>query len=181
MLPNYTDSGLTNIMQDEKLRNDYMDTRYSRLEKGLSKSQDSGDDAGMKENKVWKSRISAIILIVVGVLFGGSFDSTKISLGDRLFSILGIPTWSDGTMGLHYAGIIGFVVIIIGIGMLNVTLEKWTRIWIWVACIAIFMLMGMVQQIRKIIFNGWLCWHEGKNNTKIEKLELEEGENNHEK
>jgi hypothetical protein len=99
MLPNYTDSGLTNIMKDEKLRNDYMDTRYSRLEKGLSKSQESGGVSGMNGNKVWKSRISAIILIFVGVLFGGSFDSTKISLGDRLFSILGIPAWSDGTCG----------------------------------------------------------------------------------
>lgn len=144
MLPNYTDSGLTNIMKDEKLRNDYMDTRYSRLEKGLSKSQESGGVAGMNGNKVWKSRITAIFLIVAGVLFGGSFDSTKISLGDRLFSVLGIPAWSDGTTGLHYPAMIGFVVIIIGIGILNVTLEKWTRIWIWVACIAIFMLMGMM-------------------------------------
>ena len=48
----------------------------------------SGGVEGMNGNKVWKSRISAIFLIVAGVLFGGSFDSTKISLGDRLFSVL---------------------------------------------------------------------------------------------
>ena len=39
MIPNNVDSGLTNIMGDEKLRNDYLGDRYSRLEKGLSKSQ----------------------------------------------------------------------------------------------------------------------------------------------
>ena len=42
MIPNNVDSGLTNIMGDEKLRNDYLGDRYSRLEKGLSKSQKPG-------------------------------------------------------------------------------------------------------------------------------------------
>jgi hypothetical protein len=46
---------------------------------------------------------------------------------------------------------IGFVVIIIGIGMLNVTLEKWTRIWIWVVCIAIFVLLGFTGCGQKTI------------------------------
>jgi hypothetical protein len=42
MIPNNVDSGLTNIMGDEKLRNDYLGDRYSRLEKGFSKSQKPG-------------------------------------------------------------------------------------------------------------------------------------------
>lgn len=42
MIPNNVDSGLTNIMGDEKLRNDYLGDRYSRLEMGLSKSQKPG-------------------------------------------------------------------------------------------------------------------------------------------
>ena len=42
MIPNNVDSGLTNIMGDEKLRNDYLGDRYSRLEKGLLKLQKPG-------------------------------------------------------------------------------------------------------------------------------------------
>ena len=42
MIPNNIDSGLTNLMKDENLRNDYMSDRYSRLEKGLSKSKKPG-------------------------------------------------------------------------------------------------------------------------------------------
>lgn len=42
MLPNNLDSGLTNIMRDETLRNDYMGDRYSRLEKGLNKNRKPG-------------------------------------------------------------------------------------------------------------------------------------------
>lgn len=101
----------------------------------------------MKENKVWKNRVIGIILIVAGILFGGNFDSAKISLGDKLFTILGIPTWSEGTTGLHYSALIGLVAILIGMGLLNVTFNKWTRIWIWVACIVIFMLVGMFSVV----------------------------------
>ncbi len=55
MIPNFTDSGLTNVMKDEKLRNDYMDTRFSRLEKGLSKSQKPGVIAKLI-NKIFKRK-----------------------------------------------------------------------------------------------------------------------------
>ena len=55
MIPNNVDSGLTNIMGDEKLRNDYLGDRYSRLEKGLSKSQKPGILITLM-NWLWKKK-----------------------------------------------------------------------------------------------------------------------------
>ena len=84
MLPNNTDSGFTNIMQDEKVRKDYLDSRYARLEKGLS-----------KRNNL---RVLAIFLIAVGIFLsiwaglGVGYrpsGATKYALKQQLIDLYG--------------------------------------------------------------------------------------------
>ena len=51
--------------------------------------------------------------------------------------------WSNGSSGTHYPAIIGSFVILAGISILNLTLQKKTRLWIWTAVILCFILFNL--------------------------------------
>lgn len=83
----------------------------------------------MSREKRRINRIVAVLLIALGLVLGVTWNSTKFCIGDNIFIALGLPTWSNGTSGTHYPAIIGSVFILIGIGVLNTTLQKKNRFW----------------------------------------------------
>ena len=100
----------------------------------------------MKRDNAMVIRITAIILILFGVVFGSSWGKMKNCFGDYIFSLVGIPAWSNGSIGTHYPGLIGLILIVIGIGVLNSTLTKKVCFRIWSIIILIFI-------FKKIIFS----------------------------
>lgn len=98
----------------------------------------------MNKNKQLTSRIVAILIIAFGILFGGTWNSTKFCLGDAIFYALGIPAWSNGANGTHYPAIVGTVVILIGICVLNSTLQKKTRLLTWAVAIVIIIIINLL-------------------------------------
>lgn len=85
----------------------------------------------MTTSKPLKKRIFAIVLILLGTVFGGTWKRSGICHGDTVFSALGLPAWSKGTSGTHYPAIVGMAVILAGIAVLNTTLSKTARFWVW--------------------------------------------------
>ncbi len=96
----------------------------------------------MNTNKQLTKKISGAVLIILGTVFGGTWKSKAFCLGDHVFSALGIPVWSNGTKGTHYPGIVSLFVILIGIGILNTTLSKKERLWIWGGTILIILIIS---------------------------------------
>ena len=76
----------------------------------------------MSKSKKLTNRIIAVILIVLGLILGGTWNSAKYCIGDKIFIALGISPWSNGSSGTHYPAIIGSFVILAGISILNLTL-----------------------------------------------------------
>ena len=75
--------------------------------------------------------------------------SKSKKLTNRIIAVLlivfasGISPWSNGSSGTHYPAIIGSFVILAGISILNLTLQKKTRLWIWTAVILCFILFNL--------------------------------------
>ena len=97
----------------------------------------------MSKSKKLTNRIIAVLLIVLGLILGGTWNSAKYCIGDKIFIALGISPWSNGSSGTHYPAIIGSFVILAGISILNLTLQKKTRLWIWTAVILCFILFNL--------------------------------------
>ena len=85
----------------------------------------------------------SVALIVFGFVFGGTWSSTGVCLGDNVFYTLGLPAWSKQTSGTHYPAIVGMVIILVGIAVLNATLSKRNRIWVWSITILVTILIGI--------------------------------------
>lgn len=99
----------------------------------------------MDQNKQLIKRISAISLIVFGIILGGTWRKEGICLGDYLFSMIGLPVWSEGTEGMHYPAMAGLIFILIGIGMLNTALSKKQRIWVWSMILLLLVLINFLS------------------------------------
>ena len=97
----------------------------------------------MSKSKKLTNRIIAVLLIVLGLILGGTWNSAKYCIGDKIFIASGISPWSNGSSGTHYPAIIGSFVILSGISILNLTLQKKTRLWIWTAVILCFILFNL--------------------------------------
>ena len=93
----------------------------------------------MSKSKKLTNRIIAVLLIVLGLILGGTWNSAKYCIGDKIFIALGISPRSNGSSGTHYPAIIGSFVI----SILNLTLQKKTRLWIWTAVILCFILFNL--------------------------------------
>ncbi len=93
-------------------------------------------------NKPLIKRISSIVLIILGAVFGSTWGSTRDCVGDNVFSVFGLSAWSNGTNGTHYPAIVGMIIILIGVGVLNTTLSKKARLWVWSIAIILLVIMG---------------------------------------
>ena len=78
----------------------------------------------MSKRKNLTNRLIAVLLIVLGLILGGTWNSAKYCIGDKIFIALGISPRSNGSSGTHYPAIIGSFVILAGISILNLTLQK---------------------------------------------------------
>ena len=97
----------------------------------------------MSKSKKFTNRIIAVLLIVLGLILGGTWNSAKYCIGDKIFIALGISPWSNGSSGTHYPAIIGSFIILVGISILNLTLQKKARFWIWAAVILSLILFNL--------------------------------------
>lgn len=93
-----------------------------------------------------KKRKAAIILMSVGGLLGGTWKGAEYTLGDKLFMLLKLPIWSKGTMGLHYSGLIGYILTLSGIALIITTMDEKNRKYVW---IVIFLIL---------ITNNYIGW-----------------------
>lgn len=92
--------------------------------------------------KNWTLRIVGIAICILGLLFGGTINRFNFCLGDKVFSALGLPTWTNGTTGTHYPAIIGLIIILVGIALVNYTLQKRNRIVIWVITVLMLVVLN---------------------------------------
>lgn len=76
-------------------------------------------------------RIAGVALSVCGALFGGTIRYFDFCLGDRVFSVLGLPAWTNGTTGTHYPALIGAILILAGMTLVNSTWQRSKRITVW--------------------------------------------------
>ena len=98
----------------------------------------------MCKNKKLVLRIIAVSLIALGLVLGVTWNSARYCIGDELFVALGISPWSNGSSGTHYPAVIGSFVILVGISMLNLTLNKKTRLWIWTTVILSLIVYNLI-------------------------------------
>lgn len=98
----------------------------------------------MSKSKKLTNRIIAVLLIVLGLILGVTWNSAKYCIGDEIFIALGISPWSNGSSGTHYPAVIGSFVILAGISILNLTLKKKTRMWIWTTVILCLILFNLI-------------------------------------
>lgn len=98
----------------------------------------------MCKSKKLVFRIVAVSLIALGLVLGVTWNSARYCMGDELFVALGISPWSNGSSGTHYPAVIGSFVILVGISMLNLTLNKKTRLWIWITVILSLIVYNLI-------------------------------------
>ena len=98
----------------------------------------------MCKSKKLVFRIVAVSLIALGLVLGVTWNSARYCIGDELFIALGISPWSNGSSGTHYPAVIGSFVILVGISMLNLTLNKKTRLWIWITVILSLIVYNLI-------------------------------------
>ena len=98
----------------------------------------------MCKSKKLVFRIVAVSLIALGLVLGVTWNSARYCMGDELFVALGILPWSNGSSGTHYPAVIGSFVILVGISMLNLTLNKKTRLWIWITVILSLIVYNLI-------------------------------------
>ena len=98
----------------------------------------------MCKNKKLVLRIIAVSLIALGLVLSVTWNGVRYCIGDELFVALGISPWSNGSSGTHYPAVIGIFVILVGISMLNLTLNKKTRLWIWTTVILLLIVYNLI-------------------------------------
>lgn len=97
------------------------------------------------KQKVTK-RIIAVLLIILGLVLGVTYKD-GLCVGDNLFTALGLPAWSNGTTGTHYPAVVGSVIILIGIGLLNYTLQTKARRLLWGIVILLLIAFNLLFSI----------------------------------
>ena len=89
----------------------------------------------------WVKRIISIIMIVLGIILGVTWNKNGLCIGDNLFSALGLPAWSYGTSfnrGTHYPAVIGTILILAGLNVFNYTLRVNYQKWFWASVLIFF-------------------------------------------
>lgn len=61
--------------------------------------------------KIWLLGLFSLLLFILGSLFGISFGN-KPAYGDTIFKFIGLNSWSNINMGLHYTAIIALIFLI---------------------------------------------------------------------
>jgi len=103
--------------------------------------------ADMEENrKNWIWRIISGAVGAFFLIFGSNIGPGRFCLGDRILTVLGLPVWSKGTQGLHYAGVIGIVGALISFWFFAGTTKdpKKTIAWLLVGYVVFMKVLDML-------------------------------------
>ena len=101
----------------------------------------------MNKKSVLIRRIVAVLLMALGILLGVTWSRESFCLGDTIFLAMGLPAWSKGTSGTHYPAVVGSFAILIGIGILNTTLQKKARLWVWTSVVLVLIVLSLAFSI----------------------------------
>ena len=101
----------------------------------------------MSREKKLHCRIIGTLLIALGAMLGVTWNAERYCIGDIIFTALGLPTWSNGTTGTHYPGVLSLFIILIGITSINYTLQSKVRIWFWISVIVIINILSIILSI----------------------------------
>lgn len=101
----------------------------------------------MNKKKKVHFRIIGTLLIAVGGMFGIVWNTEKYCIGDIIFIALDFPAWSNGTTGTHYPAILGMFMILIGMTLINYTLQSKTRSRLWITVVVILIAINMILSI----------------------------------
>ena len=96
-------------------------------------------------NKKLVNRIIGVLLIVLGLVFGGTWNPTKYCIGDKIFDAIGISPWSNGFSGTHYPAVIGIFITLAGMIVLSLTLNKKARTWLWIVIVLLCLLLNLLS------------------------------------
>lgn len=99
----------------------------------------------MGKEKKLVYRICGIILILLGLILAVTWNRTGFNIGDHIFTFLGLPAWSKGTGGLHFPAVVGSLTALCGIGMVNFTLQKNSRTWVWGIVLLFLVALNLVS------------------------------------
>lgn len=99
----------------------------------------------MSKEKKLLCRFLGIAMILLGLILAVTWNRTGFNIGDRIFTFLGLPSWSKGTSGLHYPAVIGSLVALCGIGITNLTLQKKSRTWVWGIVLLFLVVLNLVS------------------------------------
>lgn len=83
----------------------------------------------MKKNKVKNIviRCSSLLLMVFSIGFGITWEQHGYCLGDNILSKLGLPAWSNGTHGTHYAAVYALILLLFAFFLFSTTTKKKNR------------------------------------------------------
>lgn len=101
----------------------------------------------MNKKSVLIRRIVAALLIAIGILLGVTWNRESFCLGDTVFLAMGLPAWSNGTSGTHYPAVFGSFAVLIGIGILNTTMQKKARLWVWTSVVLVLIVLSLAFSI----------------------------------
>ena len=93
-------------------------------------------------------RIIAVLLIIIGLVLGVTWNNASFCIGDTLFEALGLPAWSNGTSGTHYPAVVGVIIVLIGSSLLNYTLQAKARRWLWAMVILLLIAFNLIFNFR---------------------------------
>ena len=74
-------------------------------------------------HKVIKRGISAF-LALFALVFGITWGKSGFCLGDRILTSMGVPAWSNGTEGTHYAGVFALILLFLAFCLFTATTAK---------------------------------------------------------
>ena len=80
-----------------------------------------------KSVKITALRIFSVLLALFSVVFGITWNETGFCVGDHILAGMGLPTWSRGTEGTHYAAVIALIALLAAFFLFSVTTAEKAR------------------------------------------------------
>ena len=77
--------------------------------------------------KIIALRIFSVLLALFSVIFGITWNENGFCIGDHILAGMGLPTWSRGTEGTHYAAVIALIMLLAAFFLFSVTTAEKTR------------------------------------------------------
>ena len=96
-------------------------------------------------------RTAALALAVFGLVFACNFPG-DFCLGDEIFALMGLPAWSKGSTGTHYAAMAGLAMSLggcIAFGATTKDMAKNSRRLIW-ALLGGLVLLGLLLRLLRL-------------------------------